>query len=167
VWGFPSGQLNEDSPKFPPARPEITAEIVAIDCLLADRILKCQGNARELDNLVGVLDNHLAACEMGRDNLLGIENERAVTMTDLPIVEQKMIFGAGLFSAYLLEAVAVMTQTYPELLGEKISEKVNAKMAKIPQDEIIDTLNAYLIKHADALEEYHKNFTVRLQIDNN
>jgi hypothetical protein len=63
-------------------------------------------------------------------------------MTDLPIVEQKMIFGAGLFSAYLLGAVAVMTQTYPELVGKKISEKVNAKMAKIPQDEIINTLNA-------------------------
>jgi hypothetical protein len=116
---------------------------------------------------LGVLDNHLAACEMGRDNLLEIENERALTMTDLPIVEQKMIFGAGLFSAYLLEGVAVMTQTDPELLGEKISEKVNAKMAKIPQYEITNTLNAYLIKHAEALEEYHKKFTVRLQIDNN
>jgi hypothetical protein len=28
-------------------------------------------------------------------------------------------------------------------------------------------MNAYLIKHAEALEEYHKKFTVRLQIDNN
>ena len=112
--------LNEDSPKFPPARPEITAEIVALDCLLADLILKCQGNARELDNLVGVIDNHLAACEMGRDNLLGIESERPLTMTDLPIVKQKMIFGAGLFSSYLLEAVAIIIQTDLELLGKNL-----------------------------------------------
>ena len=143
---------NEDSPKFPPARPEVTAEVVAINCLLADLILKCQGNARELDELAGVLDEHLACCEQARDKLLGIQdpNNRALTMTDLPMVEQKMIFGAGLFSAYLLEAVAVMTQTYPELLGEKLSEKVNAEIAKIPQDEITNTLNTYLIKHAEA-----------------
>jgi len=158
---------NEDLPKFPPARPDITAEIVALDCLLADLILKCQGNARELDNLVGVLDNHLADCEMGRDKLLGIESERPLTMTDLPIVEQKMIFGAGLFSAYLLETVAIMTQTDPELLGEKISEKVNEAMTEIPKDEITNTLNRYLIKHAEALDEYHRKFLIRMQIDSN
>jgi hypothetical protein len=122
--------LNEDSPKFPPAKPENTAEIVAIDCLLADLILKCQDNARELDDLAGVLDNHLATCGMGRDNLLGLESERPLTMTDLPIIEQKMIFGSGLFSAYLLETVAQMTQSDPELLGEKISKKVNEAMAE-------------------------------------
>jgi hypothetical protein len=158
---------NEDSPKFPSARPEITAEIVAIDCLLADLILKCQGNARELDNLVGVLDNHLASCEMERDNLLGIESDRALTMTDLPMIEQKMIFGSGLFSAFLLEAVAKLTQADPELLGERISEKVNEHMAEISPDEITNTLSRYLIKHAEALEEYHKKFLVRMQIDNN
>ena len=159
--------LNEDSPKFPPARPEITAEIVAIDCLVADLILKCQGNARELDNLVGVLYNHLADCERGRDNLLGIESERPLTMTDLPIVEQKMIFGAGLFSAYLLEAVAVITKTDPELLGEKISEKVNEAMAEIPKHEITKTLDRYLRKHAESLDEYHKKNLIRMQVDNN
>jgi len=158
---------NADSPKFPPARPEITAEIVAIDCLLADLILKCQGNARETDHLVGVLDNHLAACELQRDNLLGIESERPLTMTDLPIIEQKMIFGAGLFSAYLLEAVAKMTQTDPELLGEKISRMVNEEMTNFPQDEITNTLNRYLIMHAGALDEYHKKFLIRMKIENN
>jgi hypothetical protein len=158
---------NEDSPKFPPARPEITAEIVALDCLLADLILKCQGNARELDNLVGVLDNHLADCERGRNNLLGIESERPLTMTDLPIVEQKMIFGAGLLSAYLLEAVAVITKTDPELLGEKISEKVNEAMAKIPKNEITNTWDRYLRKHAESLDEYHEKFLIRMQVDNN
>jgi len=153
---------NEDSPKFPPARPEITAEIVALDCLLADLILKCQGNARELDNLVGVLENHLADCDMGRDNLLGIESERPLTMTDLPIVEQKMIFGAGLFAAYLLETVAVTTQTDPELLGEKISENVNEAIAEISKNEITNTLSRYLVKHAEALDEYHKYFSIRM-----
>ncbi len=158
---------NESSPKFPPASPEITAEIVAIDCLLADLILKCQGNARGIDHLVGVLENHLATCEIERDNLLGLESEQ-LSMTDLPIVEQKMIFGSGLFSAYLLEAVAVLTQTDPQLLGEKISERVNNEISKIPNEEITNTLKTYLIKHSEALNEYHKKFLVRmLRTDNN
>jgi hypothetical protein len=122
---------NEDSPKFPPARSEITAEIVALDCLLADLILKCQGNARELDNLVGVLDNHLAACEMERDNLLGIESERLLTMTDLPIIEQKMIFGSGLFSAFLLERCRQTYSNRSRIVRGKNSEKVNEHMAEI------------------------------------
>ena len=159
--------LNEDSPKFPPVRSEITAGIVVLDCLLADLILKCQDNARELDDLVGVLDNHLATCEMGRDNLLGIGSEKPLTMTDLPMIEQKMIFGSGLFSAYLLEAVAQTTQTDPKSLGERITEKVNEEMANISPDEITNTLNRYLIKHAEFLEEYHKQFLVRMQIDDN
>jgi hypothetical protein len=158
---------NEDSPEFPPARSAIIAETVAIDHLLADLILKCQGNARELDNLVGILENHLANCEMNRDNLLGIKNERALTMTDLPIIEQKMIFGNGLFSAYLLEAVSQITQTDPEVLGERISEMVNEEIVKIPSDEITSTLNRYLIKHTKALEEHHHKFLARMRIDNN
>jgi hypothetical protein len=137
------------------------------DCLLADLILKCQGNARELDNLVGVLDNHLASCEMERDNLLGIESERPLTMTHLPIVEQKMIFEAGVFSSYLLQAVAIMPQADPELLGEKFSEKVNEHLANILPGEITNTLNRYLIKHAEAVEEHEKKYLVRLQANNN
>jgi hypothetical protein len=159
--------LNEDSPKFPPARSEITAETVALDCLLADLILKCQGNARELDNLVGVLDNHLAACEMERDNLLGIESERLLTMTDLPIIEQKMIVGSGLFSALLLEVVAQVTQRDPKVLRETISEKVNKYIAEMAPHEITHTLNTYLIKHAEAVEEYRKKILVQMQTDNN
>jgi hypothetical protein len=158
----------EDSPKIPPARPEITAEIVALDCLLADLIFKCQGNARELDDVIGVLENHLADCEMGRDNLLGFESEqRPLTMTDLPILEQKMIFGSGLFSAYLLESVSQLTNLDPEVLGEKISEKVDEAMAEISNDEITNTLNRYLIKHPEALDEYHKKILMRMQLDNN
>jgi hypothetical protein len=88
-------------------------------------------------------------------------------MTDLPLVEQKMIFGAGLFSSHLLEVVAIMTKADPELLGEKISEKVNEQMADIPPDEITNTLNTYLIKHAEALENHQKKYLVRLQAENN
>jgi hypothetical protein len=64
-----NNETNEAA-KYPAARPEIMAQIVAIDCQLADLILKTQGNARELDELVGMLDAHLACCEFDRDSLL-------------------------------------------------------------------------------------------------
>jgi hypothetical protein len=64
-----NNETNEAA-KYPAARPEIMAQIVAIDCQLADLILKSQGNARELDELVGMLDAHLACCEFDRDSLL-------------------------------------------------------------------------------------------------
>jgi len=88
-------------------------------------------------------------------------------MTDLPIIEQKMIFGSGLFSAYLLEGVATITQTDPELLGEQIAEKVNAEIAQSSNEDITNTLNRYLIKHAEALDEYSQKFLARLSLDNN
>jgi hypothetical protein len=158
---------NEDSPKFPPARPEITAEIVALDCLLADLILKCQGNARELDNLVGVLDNHLADCESARDNLLGIESERSLTMTDLPIGEQKMIVGVGLYSSYLLEFVAQMTSIEPGLLGVTISKIVYEAMVNISQDDISNTLEKYREDYAKGLAAHNQENLILKQKDNN
>jgi hypothetical protein len=166
---------NEDSPKFPPARPEITAEVVALDCLVADLIVKCQDNARELDELAGVLDEHLACCEQARDQLLGIqdENNRPLTMTDLPMIEQRMIFGAGLFSAFLLEVVGRLTQTDPTALGENVSIRVNLQMADTSDQEITDTLKTYLTKHEEAVKKsqqeakQYQNFTMPSQNDNN
>jgi hypothetical protein len=167
---------NEDSPKFPPARPEITAEVVALDCLLADLIVKCQSHPRELDDLAGILDNHLATCEIARDTLLGFapdSNQRQLAMTDLPIIQQRMIFGAGLFSAFLLEVVGTLTQIDPTALGEKVSLRVNLQMADTSDQEITDTLKTYLIKHEEAVKKYkqeakqYQNFTILSQNDNN
>jgi hypothetical protein len=50
-----------------------------------------------------------------------------------------------------------MTQTDPEVLGERISEMVNKEIVKIPSDEITNTLNRYLIKHAEALKNTTTN----------
>ncbi|MEG3955265.1 hypothetical protein [Microcoleus sp. herbarium2] len=167
---------NEDSPKFPPARPEITAEIVAIDYLLADLIVKCQDHARELDNLAGVLDNHLGSCEISRDFLLGIqENEpQKLTMTDLPMPQQRMIFGAGLSNAYLLEELGAVTKTDPKLIGERISLRINIAMADVSPQQVTDTLKKYLTqheeairKHKEAVNEYLNNSRVQAPEDNN
>lgn len=164
---------NEDSPKFPPARSEFTVEINALDSLLADLIFRCQGNARELDHLVGILDEHLVTCEEARDKLLGIqENERQkLTMTALPMSQQKMIFGAGLFNAYLLEELGAITKTDPKLIGERISRQVNIAMVDTSPQQVTDTLRNYLIKHEEAVEKYkdavNEYQRVQTQKDNN
>jgi hypothetical protein len=53
------------------------------------------------------------------------------------------------------------------LIGERISENVNEVMTNFSPDEITNTLNKYLVKHAEALEEDDKKFLIRMQINSN
>jgi hypothetical protein len=150
---------NQDSSKFPSARPEIIAEIVAVDCLLADLFLKCQDNAREVDELVGVLDNHLASCEQVRDTLLDLrveKNEQSqVTMTSLPIFEQRMIVGTGLFSKMLLDTIQVISKSDVAVLKEKLIEQVNFEVSRFSDAEITQFLKKYLKKHEELVNEHN------------
>ncbi|MEG4032162.1 MULTISPECIES: hypothetical protein, partial [unclassified Microcoleus] len=54
---------------LPPVRPEIKAQIVALDCQIADLILKSQGNYRELEELAEVLDDSLNSCELNLNSI--------------------------------------------------------------------------------------------------
>ena len=150
---------NQDS-KIPPARPEIIAEIVAVDCLLADLFLKCQQNAREVDELMGVLDNHLASCEDVRDTLLnfpvGNSNLPRLTMIDLPIFEQRMIVSTGLFSKMLLDTVQVLSKSDATVLKEKLIEQVNIETFRFSDAEITQFLRNYLKKHKELVEEHNR-----------
>ena len=150
---------NEGSP-IPLARPEIIAEIVALDCLLADLFLKCQENAREVDELVGVLDNHLASCEQVRDTLLDLrveKNEQSeVTMTNLPIFEQRMIVSTGLFSKMLLDAIQVLSKSDAAVLKEKLIQQVNIEVLRFSDAEITQFLKNYLKKHEELVNEHNR-----------
>jgi len=151
---------NQDSPQIPSARPEIIAEIVAVDCLLADLFLKCQENAREVDELVGVLDNHLASCESVRDTLLDLRAENSnppgLTMIDLPIFEQRMIVSTGLFSKMLLDAIQVLSRSDVAVLKEKLIQQVNIEMLRFSDAEITQFLKNYLKKHEELINEHNR-----------
>ena len=151
--------LNDGSP-IPPARPEIIAEIVAVDCLLADLFLKCQENAREVDELVGVLDNHLASCEQVRDTLLDLRGEKneqsEVTMTNLPIFEQRMIVSTGLFSKMLLDAIQLLSRSDAAVLKEKLIQQVNIEVLRFSDAEITQFLKNYLKKHEELVNEHNR-----------
>jgi hypothetical protein len=150
---------NQDS-KIPPARPEIIAEIVAVDCLLADLFLKCQQNAREVDELMGVLDNHLASCEDVRDTLLDLRVENSnppgLTMINLPIVEQRMIVCTGLFSKVLLDAIQILTKSDAAQLKEKLIQQVNIEVLNFSDAEITQFLKNYLKKVQELVNEHNR-----------
>jgi len=151
-----NNETNEAA-KYPAARPEIMAEIVAIDCQLADLILKCQGNVRELDELTGVLDPHLASCEFERDSLLlGVPDRCPLpappTMIDLPADEQRLIFEAGLFGAIGLETLRMLTHADAEFLMNKLSEGVDIAMADTTKEQITEALHKYVELHNENLD---------------
>jgi hypothetical protein len=157
---------NEDSPKIPPARPEIIAQIVALDCQLADLILKCQGNARELDELAGVLGGHLTSCEFDRDSLLlGVPDRHPQpappTMTDLPPDEQRLIFEAALFGAIGLETLRMLTYADAEFLMNNLSEGVNIAMADMTKEQITEALHKYVEMHNENLSRQVFRFHVQ------
>jgi hypothetical protein len=159
--------LNQDSAKIPPARPEIIAEITAVDCLLADLFLKCQDNVREVDELAGVLDNHLGSCEEVRDTILDIRVENSdpgLTMIDLPMLQQRMIVSTGLFSRMLLEAIQVLTKSDAVALKEKLIEQVNFQVGEFSDTEVTKLLENYLKKHEELVNKHN---TLASLTDNN
>jgi len=153
---------------IPPARPEMIAEIVAVDCLLADLFFKCQDNAREVDELVGVLDNHLSSCENVRDILLNLPVEKEakeLTMTNLPMFEQRMIVSTGLFSKMLLDVVRVLSKSEPAQLKQALINQVNIEVSTFSDAEITQFLQEYLRKHEELTTERNKR--VSFPTDNN
>jgi hypothetical protein len=156
--------------KYSTVRPEIMAQIVASDCQLADLIFKCQGNARELDELVGMLDAHLASCEFDRDSLLlGVPDEEPSpappTMTDLSADEQRLIFEAALFGAVALETLRMLTHADVEFLANKLSEGVNMIIANMTKKQITESLHNHLKLHDENLSKHV--FRLNVQAQNN
>ncbi len=152
-----NNETNEAA-KYPAARPEVIAEIVALDCQIADLILKCQGSARELDELAGVLDPHLGTCEFERDSLLFGDPDRSSqpappTMTDLPAHEQRVIFYAALFGAVGLETLRLLTHADPEFLMKKLSQGVDIAASETTEEQITQWLHKYLETHNENLSK--------------
>ena len=164
-----NNETNE-APEYPAARPEIMAEIVALDCQLADLILKCQGNPRELDELTGVLDQHLACCEFDRDSLLlGVPDRcpspALPTMTDLPAHEQRLIIEAALFGAVGIENLRRLTHADVQFLINQLSEAVNIIASEMTEEQITEGLHKYLKLHNESLVK--QAFQLNIQSENN
>lgn len=140
--------------ELPPVRPEIQAETVAIDVHIADLILRSQGNYRELEQLAEVLDNGLDSCQLNLQSIRIVADDSpeppAVTLTDLPMEQQTMIFGNALFNAMVLSALEKVTKKDANYLIAAISMQVNTEMEQISDQQITEAL-------ADYLGSYQKN----------
>ena len=140
-----------EAAKYPAARPEIMAQIVALDCQIADLILKCTGNARELDELTGVLDAHLGCSEFERDSLMGIADTDSLpaplNLTDLPADQQRLIFESALFGGVALKTLQMLSHANVEFLMEELSKGVKMISGEMTQKEITESLQRYLEMH--------------------
>ena len=162
-------------PKYPAVRPEIRAEIEAIDALLYDFTLKIQESARELDQTAIVLNNYLDVCESVRDKLLGLIDcephmQRALlpaslTITDLPADQQRLIFESAMFGAVALQTLRMLTHADVEYLMNQLSEGVNIALSETTEQQITESLHNYLKKHNENLSR--QTFRSNFQAGNN
>ncbi|WP_333372284.1 hypothetical protein [Microcoleus sp. N9_B4] len=147
-----------------PVRPEIIPQLTALDCQIADLMLKCQ-SARELDELAGVLGNHIACCEFERDSLLGVSDSppppAPLTITDLPANEQRLIFETATFGAVGLKMILMLNPlANPEYIMNQLSQAVQIAMEGMSEAQITDSLHGYLEMHKNNLskEVFRSNF---------
>ena len=111
--------------ELPPVRPEIQAEIVVLDCYIADLTLKLQGNYRELDQLSEVLDSALDTCELNLQSIRIIADDTQqppiVTMKELPLEEKELIYSISFTNSVLLNLLSQLTKRKPEDIGAELA----------------------------------------------
>ncbi|MEG4047288.1 hypothetical protein [Microcoleus sp. Pol17_C1] len=138
---------------LPPVRSEIKAQIVALDYQLAALILKSQGNYRELEELAEVLDDSLNSCELNLKSIQIIPDDSAkppaVTLTDLPMEQQIMIFSTALSNAMVLSTLEKVTGADLNYLIAAISVQINTEMETISDKQITEALASYLAKYQE------------------
>lgn len=128
--------------ELPLVRPEIKAQIVALDCCIADLILKSQGNYRELQHLQEVLDDGLSNCELNLNTIRIIADDdqqpSTVSMKDLPLEEKRLIYSCSRTNSILLNIVSQITGKSPETLAEEIALQAAIHDHKPTNSEIED-----------------------------
>ena len=131
---------------LPSVRPEIQAEIVALDVQLADVILKSQGNYRELEQLAEVLDNCLDTCQLNLQSIRIIADDTQqpiVTLRDLALEDKELIYSISFTNSVLLNLLSNLTHRKPEETGKELAllaslNKQTPTVAEI--DELITEL---------------------------
>lgn len=109
---------------LPSVRPEIQAEIVALDVQLADLILKSQGNYRELEQIAEVLDSCLDTCVLNLESIRIIADDTQqpiATLKDLALEDKELIYSISFTNSVLLNLLSNLTHRKPEELGKELA----------------------------------------------
>ena len=133
--------------ELPPVRPEIKAEIVALDCQITDLVLKSQGNFRELDELAEMLGNSFDSCQLNLQSIRIISDDaqesQIATMKSLPLEEKELIYSISFTNSVLLNLLSQLTKKEPEVLGKELAllSSIHKKPPTIAEiDELITQL---------------------------
>jgi len=149
--------------ELPSLRPEIKAELVALDCFIADLILKSQGNYRELQHLQEVLDSCLETCKLNLSSIRIIPDDSqqplTISMKDLPFEEKRLIYSCNRTNSILLNIVSHLTGKPLEVLAKEIALQAAIHDNKPTKSEIEDFV--------DSLAPWAKEAAERAQGDTN
>lgn len=131
---------------LPPVRPEIQAEIVALDVQVADLILKSQGNYKELEQLAEILDNCLDSCELNLNSIRIIPDEGSpqsdtISMRDLPIEQKQLIYSCSRTNSILLNVLSEITGQPCEKLAHDIGLQASIQARPVVNEEIEQFIN--------------------------
>jgi MarR-like DNA-binding transcriptional regulator SgrR of sgrS sRNA len=131
---------------LPSVRPEVQAEIVALDVQLADLILKSQGNYRELEQIAEVLDRCMDTCQLNLQSIRIIADDTQqpiATLKDLALEDKELIYSISFTNSVLLNLLSSLTHRQPEEIGKELAllaslHKQTPTVAEI--DELITQL---------------------------
>jgi len=145
---------------LPCLRPEIKAQIVAIDCQIADLILKSQGNYRELGELAEVLGDALNSCELNLNSIRIIADDSpqpaTISMKDLSLEEKRLIFSCSRTNSVLLNLVSELLGKPPEQIAKDIALQASIHQQPVERREIEEFIENIMMPLAEKSKEMNQ-----------
>lgn len=129
---------------LPAVRPEIKAEIVALDVHIADLIFKSQGNYRELEDLAEVLDSALDTCELNLNSIRIVPDsyqENSGGILDLPFDQKELIYSQFVVFNVVMEAWLQTTGIDRDAANSIIVRAIEQNFPTASEKEVDDTLS--------------------------
>jgi MarR-like DNA-binding transcriptional regulator SgrR of sgrS sRNA len=132
---------------LPSVRPEIQAEIVALNVQLADLTLKSQENYREIEQLAEVLNEALNTCEINLQSIRIVSDDaqQQIGLKDLRLKDKELVYSISFTNSVLLNLLSDLTGRKPEEIGRNLAQlaavhKESPTVAEI--DEFITQLTS-------------------------
>lgn len=138
--------------------PEFTdameAEIVAIDNLVNDLLLKFQGNYHALNYLNEILQDGLSSCDLNLASIQivsdGCKSKTQPTLVDLPIEQKRIVFDTAFTNTVMLRLVAGLTGDNMTVAASKIASVTTRELLAFqPTDEAVEEAISNLVKAAN------------------
>jgi hypothetical protein len=143
---------------LPSVRPEIQAEIVALDVQLADLILRSQGNYRELEQLAEVLENCLDTCQLNLQSIRIIADDTqqppVVTLKDLRLEDKQLIYSISFTNSVLFNFLSKITGKEPQKIAEEIAVNSSVYAQSPTRSEIEEVITKLTSAQSNAKDDF-------------